>query len=267
MSTAQAEPEMMLARGFERLHPVAMGVSFGLFFALVLGGATAVLALKGGEAVGPHLGLLSNYAPGYHVDAHGVLLGAAYGLGAAFVLGRGLAWREILGRDLLHCRRLSRIYYNWSFFFYPLQPINKGTYERRHKTSLSGPLALRDQKIEWCKDLGRFLGYLESHPDLDTAKLAYELCPAQSRSQGNARLARPLSWPCYCHALTSRVNAPGRVEPYSLRNRLIQQRPPSVSAESKLGDMVRQELGDNEDFMDLDSTLRHRDVSRRRKRR
>jgi len=33
-------------------------------------------------------------------------------------------WREVLGEDLLHRQRLSRIYYNNKFFFYPLRPIN-----------------------------------------------------------------------------------------------------------------------------------------------
>jgi protoporphyrinogen oxidase len=33
-------------------------------------------------------------------------------------------WREVLGQDLLRCRRLSRIYYGKKFFFYPLRPAN-----------------------------------------------------------------------------------------------------------------------------------------------
>jgi protoporphyrinogen oxidase len=34
-------------------------------------------------------------------------------------------WREVLPEgDFLHCRRLSRIYYNRKFFFYPLKPVN-----------------------------------------------------------------------------------------------------------------------------------------------
>jgi protoporphyrinogen oxidase len=34
-------------------------------------------------------------------------------------------WREVLPQaDFLHCRRLSRIYYNRKFFFYPLKPVN-----------------------------------------------------------------------------------------------------------------------------------------------
>ena len=33
-------------------------------------------------------------------------------------------WKEILGDDLLHRNRLSRIYYNKKFFNYPLRPLN-----------------------------------------------------------------------------------------------------------------------------------------------
>lgn len=33
-------------------------------------------------------------------------------------------WKEILGDDLLHRKRLSRIYYNKKFFNYPLRPLN-----------------------------------------------------------------------------------------------------------------------------------------------
>jgi protoporphyrinogen oxidase len=33
-------------------------------------------------------------------------------------------WKEVLSADLLHRQRLSRIYYNKKFFFYPLRPLN-----------------------------------------------------------------------------------------------------------------------------------------------
>lgn len=33
-------------------------------------------------------------------------------------------WKEILGEDLLERKRLSRIYYNKKFFYYPLRPVN-----------------------------------------------------------------------------------------------------------------------------------------------
>ncbi len=33
-------------------------------------------------------------------------------------------WQEVIGDDFLHRNRLSRIYYNKKFFFYPLRPVN-----------------------------------------------------------------------------------------------------------------------------------------------
>ncbi len=33
-------------------------------------------------------------------------------------------WKDVLGNDLLHRKRLSRIYYNKRFFNYPLRPLN-----------------------------------------------------------------------------------------------------------------------------------------------
>jgi protoporphyrinogen oxidase len=33
-------------------------------------------------------------------------------------------WHEVLQRDFLRCERLSRIYYDKKFFFYPLKPLN-----------------------------------------------------------------------------------------------------------------------------------------------
>jgi protoporphyrinogen oxidase len=33
-------------------------------------------------------------------------------------------WHEVLGDDLLRCKRLSRIYYHKKFFYYPLRPLN-----------------------------------------------------------------------------------------------------------------------------------------------
>ena len=41
--------------------------------------ATLVLALKGGAVVGPTLGLLEQYLPGYRVTLTGGLLGGFYG--------------------------------------------------------------------------------------------------------------------------------------------------------------------------------------------
>jgi dienelactone hydrolase len=53
-----------------------------------------------------------------------------------------------------------------------LHPIYKGTYERRN-ASPGGPNEDRDRVIQWSKDLGRSLDYLETRPDIDRGKFAY----------------------------------------------------------------------------------------------
>ena len=68
-----------------RLNARAWGISFGLLLGLGLFVATNVLLLKGGEDVGAHLVLLSNFFPGYRVSFLGSLIGFVY----AFVLGYG----------------------------------------------------------------------------------------------------------------------------------------------------------------------------------
>ena len=59
---------------------------------LTLFAATLTLVLKGGEVVGPHLGLLAQYFPGYRVTALGALLALFYGFVTGFVGGWALAF-------------------------------------------------------------------------------------------------------------------------------------------------------------------------------
>jgi eukaryotic-like serine/threonine-protein kinase len=56
-----------------------------------------------------------------------------------------------------------------------LFPIYKGTYERRDGLVPGGkpPAFFRDHVIEWSKDLGRSLDYLETRQDIDSSKVAY----------------------------------------------------------------------------------------------
>jgi dienelactone hydrolase len=54
-----------------------------------------------------------------------------------------------------------------------LYPIYKGTYERRNANPREGPNEDRDLVIQWSKDLGRSLDYLETRPDIDRGKFAY----------------------------------------------------------------------------------------------
>jgi len=58
-----------------------------------------------------------------------------------------------------------------------IHPIYKDTYERlteaRSQRGAIGPNQRRDLVIQWSKDLGRALDYLETRPDIDRSKLAY----------------------------------------------------------------------------------------------
>jgi formylglycine-generating enzyme required for sulfatase activity/tRNA A-37 threonylcarbamoyl transferase component Bud32/dienelactone hydrolase len=54
-----------------------------------------------------------------------------------------------------------------------LHPVYKGTYERQASAAADGPNFVRDRGIQWSKDLGRSIDYLETRPDIDRDKLAY----------------------------------------------------------------------------------------------
>ena len=70
------------------LMAVAAGVlgGFGLFV------STVWLVQRGGENVGQHLSLLSNYFPGYRVSWAGAFIGFAYGAVTSAAIGYSVAW-------------------------------------------------------------------------------------------------------------------------------------------------------------------------------
>jgi hypothetical protein len=78
--------DIVLARTV-RLNAKVHGIVTGLVAGLAIFLATNWLVIKGGEVVGPHLGLLGQFFPGYRVTFGGSLLGAAYGFGCGFILG------------------------------------------------------------------------------------------------------------------------------------------------------------------------------------
>lgn len=80
------EERQALERAVRRLNERAWGITLGLLLGTGLFVATIVLVIKGGPAVGRHLGLLANYFPGYDVTVLGSFIGFIY----AFVLGYGL---------------------------------------------------------------------------------------------------------------------------------------------------------------------------------
>lgn len=77
-----------LRRTLARINGRAWGVAMGLMLGLGLFAATIILVLKGGVVVGPHLGLLSIFLPGYSVTWHGGFIGFVYAFFIGYALGR-----------------------------------------------------------------------------------------------------------------------------------------------------------------------------------
>jgi hypothetical protein len=75
-----------------RLRASVMAVVFGLMGGTGLFVATLWLVVRGGETVGPHLGLLGQYFPGYTVTWAGCFIGFGYGAVTGAVTGWSVAW-------------------------------------------------------------------------------------------------------------------------------------------------------------------------------
>jgi hypothetical protein len=85
---ADAPPlDPALLPGFAKLDRVALGVASGVVAGMGLCLATLALVLKGGDVVGPHLGLLGQFLPGYEVSVAGSLVGLAWGAAGGFAVG------------------------------------------------------------------------------------------------------------------------------------------------------------------------------------
>lgn len=85
-------PEEKLFRGVLLLNAKVVGLAFGLILGLGIFVATNWLIIKGGERVGPHLILLSQYFIGYRVTFLGSLIGAAYGFALGTICGALMGW-------------------------------------------------------------------------------------------------------------------------------------------------------------------------------
>ena len=82
----KALEEVVLTR-ILRLNATVQGVVSGIVAGLGVFIATNWLVLKGGDIVGPHLSLLSQFFIGYRVTFIGSLIGFAYGFGCGFIGG------------------------------------------------------------------------------------------------------------------------------------------------------------------------------------
>lgn len=90
--------EEKLFSGVLWLNVKVLGLALGLLFGLGLFLATNWLVLKGGEVVGPHLQLLSQYFIGYKVSFLGSFIGFAYGFAVGTLSGAliGLIYNKIV---------------------------------------------------------------------------------------------------------------------------------------------------------------------------
>lgn len=88
----QTTDEEKLLSGVLWLNAKVLGLALGLLFGLAVFIVTNWLVLKGGEPVGPHLQLLSQYFLGYRVTFLGSLIGFAYGFAVGTLSGALIGW-------------------------------------------------------------------------------------------------------------------------------------------------------------------------------
>jgi len=88
----RALPDQVINAAFAKLDPLALGAAIGAVCGVGLLLATVVLLLQGGPVVGPTLGLLRHYLPGFEVSWTGSLVGLIEGGVAGFAVGYFGAW-------------------------------------------------------------------------------------------------------------------------------------------------------------------------------
>lgn len=79
--------EQIIAQSLARLDGVALGVALGLLCGGLIFVATNFLVFKGGDEIGPNLGLLAQFFVGFEVSYAGSFVGFFYGLMTGFVIG------------------------------------------------------------------------------------------------------------------------------------------------------------------------------------
>jgi hypothetical protein len=84
--------EQLLKKAVLRLSGRVLGIVLGVIAGLMIFIATNWLVIKGGDVVGPHLGLLSQFFIGYSVTFVGSLVGAAYGFIVGYITGLIIGW-------------------------------------------------------------------------------------------------------------------------------------------------------------------------------
>lgn len=83
---------VLVRRTVARLRATVVALVTGMVCGVGLFAATLLLVIKGGPVVGPTLGLLKAYYPGYSVTWTGSFVGLAYGALTGALLGWTVAW-------------------------------------------------------------------------------------------------------------------------------------------------------------------------------
>jgi hypothetical protein len=86
-----AQEVRVIRKRIMRIQEQGWGIAFGLIAGLGLFVATNILVLRGGAVVGPRLGLLALYFPGYSVTFLGSVIGFVYAFVGGYAVGRGIA--------------------------------------------------------------------------------------------------------------------------------------------------------------------------------
>ena len=101
--------EEELTRVFMRIDRGSLGLATGVVGGVGLFAATLALVFKGGPLIGPTLGLLGQYFPGYSVTMVGSLMGLFYGFISGFVAG----WLFAALRNAIMFMWVAVIYRSW----------------------------------------------------------------------------------------------------------------------------------------------------------
>ncbi|MBA3255736.1 MAG: hypothetical protein H0T64_03685 [Pyrinomonadaceae bacterium] len=104
---ASSASDELLIQALAKLDRVALGIAVGILFGFSVLAATVILVIKGGNQVGPNLGLLSQYFIGYSVSLQGSVIGLTYGFISGFIIGWLMAFlRNLFVSAYLHAARL-----------------------------------------------------------------------------------------------------------------------------------------------------------------
>lgn len=86
------DEEKLIKQAVLKMSGHVLGFVLGIISALGLFVATNWLVIKGGEDVGTHLGLLSNFFYGYDVTFWRSFIGAAYAFVCGYLSGLIIGW-------------------------------------------------------------------------------------------------------------------------------------------------------------------------------